>query len=224
MKCLTRSQSAQRLHLQVLEQLPSPGPLHRHHLVRPWYPRVPREVFKCPSQFTCKCSRGTGSTPSGFCTVFLPIGCAARNQLPHDVEGKGSWILQYQEGQESRLFPFVDLNGGVLNFRCWIDKLSWALANQSPLPPRTLVEVCMKGPSLLGFFSFVLGSGRVRRPHIQGEKRVVVLVLTTCRWNMAGPDHMTALLLAGRYVFPVPRMWHRASNASSLARNSLLRW
>jgi hypothetical protein len=22
----------------------------------------------------------------------------------------------YQEGQESRLFPFVDLNGGVLNF------------------------------------------------------------------------------------------------------------
>jgi hypothetical protein len=96
---------------------------------------------------------------------------------------RGKEAGSYQEGQESRLFPFVDLNGGVLNFRCWIAKLSWALANQSPLPPRTLVEVCMKGPSLLGFFSFVLGSGRVRRPHIQGEKRVVVLVLTTCRWT-----------------------------------------
>jgi hypothetical protein len=117
--------------------------------------------------------------------AFAPFFCQSAVQpgTSCHMTWRGKEAGSYQEGQESRLFPFVDLNGGVLNFRCWIDKLSWALANQSPLPPRTLVEVCMKGPSLLGFFSFVLGSGRVRRPHIQGEKRVVVLVLTTCRWT-----------------------------------------
>jgi hypothetical protein len=89
MKCLTRPQICPAAALQVLEQLASPGPCIAHHLVRPWCSGVPREA-----QFTCKCSRGTGSPPSGFCTFFfLPIGGAARNQLPHDVERNGSRTL-----------------------------------------------------------------------------------------------------------------------------------
>lgn len=152
MKCLTRPHICPTAAFASVGTTGLARPLHRHHLVRPWYPRVPG---KCPSQFTCKCSRGTGSTPSGFCTIFLLIGCAARNQLPHDVEGKGSWILS--RGAGVAVVPLRGPERWGFELSMWIDKLSWALANQSPLPPRTLVEVCMKGPSFVGIFFICVG-------------------------------------------------------------------
>lgn len=111
MKCLTRPQICPAAALQVLEQLASPGPCIAHHLVRPWCSGVPREA-----QFTCKCSRGTGSPPSGFCTFFFCCQSAVQPGTSCHMTWRGMEAGLYQEGQESRLFPFVDLNGGVLNF------------------------------------------------------------------------------------------------------------
>jgi len=101
---------------------------------------VPRRHHSARRQsvFTCKCSRRTGSR------------AFSQARLPHVVEGAES--ASYQTGQELWLLAFMALGCG---FACWIDKLSCALANQRPLSRRALVEVCMKGPSLLGFFHFV---------------------------------------------------------------------
>ena len=158
MKCLTRPQICPAAALQVLEQLASPGPCIAHRLVLPWCSGVPREV-SISLFLNSHANAAAERDLLRRAFASFPIGGAARNQLPHDVERNTVEAGPFhQEGQESRLFPFVDLNGGVLNFGCGIDRLSWALANQSPLPPRAPVEVCMKGPCLLGFLHLCWGA------------------------------------------------------------------
>ena len=116
MKCLTRPQICPAAALQVLEQLASSGPCIAHHLVLPWCSGVPREV-SISLFLNSHANAAAERDLLRRAFASFPIGCAARNQLPHDVERNtveaGPF---YQEGQESRLFPFVDLNGGVLNF------------------------------------------------------------------------------------------------------------
>jgi len=76
------------------------------------------------------------------------------------------------------------------------------IGQSEPLTPTDPGRSLHEGSLFVGIFAFVLGSGRVQLPYIQGEKRD--------RQHVGVPDHMTALLLAGRYIFPVPRMRHRA--------------
>jgi hypothetical protein len=67
------------------------------------------------------------------------------------------------------------------------------VGQSEPLTPTDPGRSLHEGSLFVGIFAFVLGSGRVLWPHIQGEKRD--------HQHVAGPGHMTALLLAGRMFF-----------------------
>jgi hypothetical protein len=119
-----------------------------------------------------------------FAPIFLPIGCAARNQLPYDMEGNRSWTLS--KGPDVAVVP---LRGPERwGFELWmgIDKLSWALANQSPLPPTDPGRSLHEGSKFVGIFSICVGE-RPRRvashPRLK-EGRVV----SFNNMGMAGPE------------------------------------
>jgi hypothetical protein len=111
MKCLTRPQICPAAALQVLEQLASPGPCIAHHPVRPWCSGVPREVsisFSIHMQMQPR--NGISSVAllhHFFCQSAVQPGTSCH------MTWRGMEAGPYREGQESRLFPFVDLNGGV---------------------------------------------------------------------------------------------------------------
>ena len=153
MKCLTRPQICPAAALQVLEQLASSGPCIAHHLVLPWCSGVPREA-----QFTCKCSRGTGSPSVGLLHHFfyLPIGGAARNQLPHDVERNGSRTLS--RGARVAVAPLRGPERWGFELLMWDRQIVVGIGQSEPLTPTDPGRSLHEGSLFVGILHLCWGA------------------------------------------------------------------
>jgi hypothetical protein len=124
----------------------------------------PREVFHLNSHANAAAERDP--LRRAFEPIFLPISCAARNQLPHDMEGNGSWTLS--KGPDVAVVPLRGPERWGFELWMWDRQIVVGIGQSEPLTPTDPGRSLHEGLSLLGFFLFVLGSGRVAWPHIQG--------------------------------------------------------
>jgi hypothetical protein len=138
------------------------------------------------------------------------------------VEGKGSWILS--RGAGVAVVPLRGPERWGFELSMLDRQIVVGIGQSEPLTPTDPGRSLHEGSKFVGIFFICVGERPRAAASHPRRKEGRGVSFNDMQVDMAGPDHMTALLLAGRYVFPVPRMWHRASNASSLARNSLLRW
>jgi hypothetical protein len=137
------------------------------------------------------------------------------------VEGKGSWILS--RGAGVAVVPPRGPERWGFELSMLDRQIVVGIGQSEPLTPTDPGRSLHEGSKFVGIFFICVGERPRPAASHPRRKEGRGVSFNDMQVDMARPDHMTALLLAGRYVLPVPRMWHRASNASSLARNSLLR-
>jgi hypothetical protein len=213
MKCSSRPQNCPAAALQVLKQLASPGPCTAHHLVRPWCSGVPREVSISFSIHMQMQPRNGISSVALLHHFFFAIGCAARNQLPHDVERNGSRTLS--RGARVAVVPLRGPERWGFELLMWDRQIVVGIGQSEPRTPTDPGRSLHEGSKFVGIFSICVGE-RPRHVASHPRRKEGPPARGWTRSHDRSPPGRTIYFSCSEDVAQII--------ASSLAHNSLLRW